>query len=115
MTTNGCRERRCGSWAALIVVAVLAPGAVAAGNAKAERQSPAATLFHDGFDRRALDRAKWTVRAGGAVNNDEQQRYVDTASTLYVSHGAEAAGANGGVLVIREGEEETPPARFGAR
>lgn len=104
MTVNGCRVRRRGSLAAFIAVAALAvaaPIAFASGSGKAEQPSDPATLFHDGFDGRALDRAKWTVRAGGAVNNDEQQRYVDTASTLYVSHGAEAAGAKGGVLVIR--------------
>jgi beta-glucanase (GH16 family) len=61
----------------------------------------ARTLFSDDFDGRALDRVKWTVRAGGAVNNDEQQLYVDASETLSIVHGGEADGADGGALVIR--------------
>lgn len=59
------------------------------------------TLFFDDFDGRTLDRSKWTVRAGGAINNDEQQRYVDASQTLHIAHGADADGANGGALVMR--------------
>lgn len=111
MTSNGYRVvvGRCASLAQIIaiasgvaVLAVVAPSAMAAGKSKPGRlPAAAATVFFDGFDGRALDRAKWTVRAGGVVNNDEQQLYVDTASTLYVAHGAAAAGAKGGALVIR--------------
>ncbi|NUQ93494.1 MAG: glycoside hydrolase family 16 protein [Gemmatimonadaceae bacterium] len=63
---------------------------------------PAGTrvLFADDFDAPALDRSKWNVEVRGAAYNDEQQAYVDSAPTVYVTHGAEAAGASGGVLVI---------------
>lgn len=55
-------------------------------------------LFFDDFSSGRLDRSKWTVRTTGHVVNDEQQAYVDTPETIYVS--AEPAGQHGNALVI---------------
>ncbi|HEX8850248.1 MAG TPA: glycoside hydrolase family 16 protein [Gemmatimonadaceae bacterium] len=57
-------------------------------------------LFLDDFDGATLDRSKWNVEVRGAAYNNEQQAYVDSARTIYLAHGAESAGASGGVLVI---------------
>ena len=68
----------------------------------AAAQAPADTLFYDGFDGTALDRAKWFVRVTGesfGVVNDEQQAYVDSASTVDLLPSAD--GADGGVLRLR--------------
>jgi len=63
-------------------------------------------LFYDDFSGNALDRTKWNVvvqtRTNQIVNN-EQQIYVDSPSTVYLSKdkNAEAKGASGGVLVLK--------------
>lgn len=57
--------------------------------------------FADDFDGAALDRTKWNVEVRGAAVNNEQQAYVDSAATVFITHGGEASGASGGVLVIR--------------
>ena len=67
----------------------------------ADRGVAARTIFFDGFDGAALDRAKWTVRRTEEVYNDEQQLYVDSAANLSIVHGAAARGASGGALAIR--------------
>lgn len=59
------------------------------------------TLFFDDFSGKTIDRSRWNIRISGNVVNNEQEAYVDSASTLYISHGKEARGASGGVLVIR--------------
>ena len=67
--------------------------------------SPAApaprTLFFDDFAGSSLDRTKWNVEVRGAAYNDEQQAYVDSAPTVFITHGAAAHGATNGALVIR--------------
>ncbi|HVB04425.1 MAG TPA: glycoside hydrolase family 16 protein [Chitinophagaceae bacterium] len=66
------------------------------------RQIPKAdTLFFDDFSGKTIDRSRWNIRITGRVFNHEQEAYVDSAATLYISHGKEAKGASGGVLVIR--------------
>jgi beta-glucanase (GH16 family) len=58
-------------------------------------------IFFDDFNGKTLDRTKWNVRLTHNVVNNEQQAYVDSAATIYIAHGAEAAGAKNGVLVIK--------------
>jgi len=57
-------------------------------------------IFFDDFSGTALDRSKWNVIVTGFTVNNEQQAYVDSTATIYISHKTEAAGANNGVLVI---------------
>lgn len=57
-------------------------------------------VFFDGFSSGGLDRSKWNVRITGKVVNDEQQAYVDSPETIYVTSGPEAVGADGNVLVL---------------
>ncbi|HUX85295.1 MAG TPA: glycoside hydrolase family 16 protein [Chitinophagaceae bacterium] len=59
------------------------------------------TLFFDDFNGPALDRTKWNVEVNAHPPNQEQEAYVDSNATVYISHGREARGASGGVLVIR--------------
>ena len=61
---------------------------------------PAKTIFADEFNAPALDRSRWNVIVTGETYNDEQQAYVDSADTLYIARGSEAAGADGGALAI---------------
>ena len=57
------------------------------------------TIFFEDFNGKALDRSKWNVEVTGQTNNNEQQAYVDSDSSLYVAQGVE--GAKNGVLVIK--------------
>ena len=59
------------------------------------------TVFFEDFNEPTLDRSKWNVEVTGNTVNDEQEAYVDSASTLYLVRGAEAGGANKGALVIK--------------
>jgi beta-glucanase (GH16 family) len=54
--------------------------------------------FYDDFGRGHLDRSVWNVRTTGTVVNDEQQAYVDSSETIYVS--SEPAGQDGNMLVL---------------
>lgn len=58
------------------------------------------TIFFDDFNGKTLDRAKWNVEITGRTNNNEQQAYIDSASTLYMINGI-AEGAKSGALVIQ--------------
>ena len=58
-------------------------------------------VFFDDFSEKALDRTKWNVSVTHGIVNNEQQAYVDSASTIYIAHGIEAAGASDGVLVLK--------------
>lgn len=40
------------------------------------------TVFFEDFNETALDRSKWNVQVTGETVNDEQQAYVDSASTI---------------------------------
>lgn len=57
-------------------------------------------LFHDDFNGAELDRSKWNVEVSGPVYNDEQQSYIDAPEVVRIVRGAEAAGAEGGALLI---------------
>jgi beta-glucanase (GH16 family) len=57
-------------------------------------------IFDDEFSGSSLDRTKWSVYTG-EVFNSEAEAYTDDASTLYIAHGADAAGSTDGALVIQ--------------
>lgn len=84
-----------------LALATIAGCASATPRASERAAAPAGrAIFFDGFDGASLDRTHWTVRRTAEVYNDEQQLYVDSSATLHVAHGAEAAGADGGALVL---------------
>src|SRR5690242_7089214 len=57
-------------------------------------------VFDDEFSGPSLDRTRWSVYTG-EVFNSESEAYTDDASTLYIAHGADAAGSTDGALVIQ--------------
>lgn len=70
--------------------------------AKAQRvRSEKDTVFFEDFSEPALDRGKWNVEVTGNTVNDEQEAYVDSASTLQLVKGAKAEGAVNGALLIK--------------
>ncbi|MCA9264972.1 MAG: hypothetical protein KDA60_14030, partial [Planctomycetales bacterium] len=89
-----------------------------AGVGRAQSTSPVAetadnAIFVDEFDGQSLDRNKWNVVLTGFVYNREEQAYVDSTETVYISHEADAAGTDG-VLVIHpryRAGYETPEGR----
>jgi beta-glucanase (GH16 family) len=52
-------------------------------------------VFFDDFRSGRLDRSKWNVRVTGRTVNNEQQAYIDSEETIYVSE-----GGDGNVLVL---------------
>ena len=66
-------------------------------SAKAQKTD---TVFFEDFNQKTLDRSRWNVEITGHTNNDEQQAYVDSASTIYLVNGV-ADGAKSGALVIK--------------
>jgi beta-glucanase (GH16 family) len=65
---------------------------------KSLQGQPSKVVFFDDFTGPSLDRTKWNVIVTGMWVNNEQQAYVDSASTIYVS--SDVAGAKNGALVI---------------
>jgi beta-glucanase (GH16 family) len=65
------------------------------------QQDKGKLIFFDDFSGDTLDRSKWNVRVTGSTVNNEQQAYVDSANTIYIVHGPEAAGASNGALVLQ--------------
>jgi beta-glucanase (GH16 family) len=59
------------------------------------------TVFFEDFNEKTIDRSKWNVEVSGTTNNDEQQAYVDSASTLFFVKNAKALGAKNGALVLK--------------
>jgi beta-glucanase (GH16 family) len=57
-------------------------------------------LFSEDFAGAQVDRSRWTVEVWGGSVNDEQQAYVDSASTLYIARGAEVEGAQDGTALV---------------
>jgi beta-glucanase (GH16 family) len=49
-------------------------------------------LFDDDFSGDELDRSRWNVRVTGPVFNDEQQAYVDSPETVYLTGDEGATG-----------------------
>jgi beta-glucanase (GH16 family) len=69
---------------------------------KAQQNQPKVdTVFFEDFNENTLDRSKWNVEITGHTVNNEQQAYVDSASTLYLLKDAAAEGAKNGALVIK--------------
>ena len=58
-------------------------------------------VFFDDFNENKIDRTKWNFEITGMHFNNELQAYVDTPSTAYIVHGADAEGATNGALVIK--------------
>jgi len=70
--------------------------------AKAQHKIPKTdTVFFEDFNENTLDRTKWNVEVTGNTVNDEQQAYVDSASTLSLVKGTDAEGAQNGALLIK--------------
>jgi len=59
------------------------------------------TVFFEEFNGKSLNRKLWNIEVTGNTVNNEQQAYIDSASTLYLVHGKEAEGAKKGALVIK--------------
>jgi beta-glucanase (GH16 family) len=69
---------------------------------KAQQTAPKVdTIFFEDFNENALDRSKWNVEVTGHTVNNEQQAYVDSATTIYLAKGAAAEGAANGALVLK--------------
>ncbi len=79
-----------------VVVLVLISSAI-----KAQQAPKQDTVFFEDFNEATIDRTKWNIEITGVTNNDEQQAYVDSLSTLYLVKGAEAEGAKNGALIIK--------------
>jgi beta-glucanase (GH16 family) len=91
---------------AAVVVAgatVVATCPLTADDASAKRRGTAEStvVFFDDFSSTTLDRSKWNVRITGVTVNNEQQAYVDSPDTIYITHGDDSAGAANGALVIQ--------------
>jgi beta-glucanase (GH16 family) len=57
------------------------------------------TIFFDDFNQKTLDRTKWNVEVTGNTVNEEQQAYVDSASTIYLLGNAGAEGAKNALVL----------------
>lgn len=73
---------------------------VALENQADDEQLTDTVVFFDDFTESTLDRSKWNVRIMGKPYNREQQAYVDSEETLYITTGEQADDANEGALVI---------------
>lgn len=69
-------------------------------SAQTKKNKPQTVLFED-FNKKTLNRSLWNVEVTGNTVNNEQQAYVDSASTLYLVDGKAAEGAKNGALVIK--------------
>ncbi len=69
--------------------------------ANAQQHVKTDTVFFDDFNGKTLDRSKWNVEITGNTVNNEQEAYVDSASTLYLLHDAAGEGAKNGALVLK--------------
>jgi beta-glucanase (GH16 family) len=88
------------NWRTLLLIAIGA-GTLGAAPYGQPLTPSSAVLFFDDFSTGQLDRSKWNVIVTGRTVNNEQQAYVDSADTISVGAGPEAAGAENGALVIR--------------
>lgn len=86
----------------LLVFAGIGLFMVCAALKKATAGKPAGkVVFFDDFTGNKLDRKKWNVEVTGFHVNNELQAYVDSASTIFIAHGATAGGAKDGALVLQ--------------
>ena len=56
------------------------------------------TLFFDDFTAAHLNRDVWNVEVTGKIYNNEQQAYIDSPETVYISHSEEDCN---GALVLQ--------------
>ena len=64
-----------------------------------DRPPPGELLLFDDFSGGEVDRSRWSVRTTGPVHNDEEQAYVDDASTVYLEPD-DGTEHSGGRLVL---------------
>jgi beta-glucanase (GH16 family) len=79
---------------AILAFSIITPARAQQSKAKTD------TIFFEDFNEKTLDRTKWNVETTGNTVNDEQQAYVDSASTIYFTKGT-AEGAKKGALVLK--------------
>ena len=91
---------RCGTRRGLAAVAALGLSVAALGAARASLSARTELVFFDDFSGPELDRSRWGVIVTGRTVNNEQQAYVDSPDTIYLTRGPEAGGAENGALVI---------------
>lgn len=69
--------------------------------AGAQTKAKTDTVFFDDFNKLTLNRSVWNVEVTGNTVNNEQQAYVDSASTIYFAKDATTQGAKNGALVLK--------------
>jgi len=87
-----------------IMVAVITIAAISPVQKKKKKKvihAIPSVVFFDDFSGKSIDRTKWNVMTSHEVTNNEQQTYIDSSSTVYIAHGAEADGAKNGALVLK--------------
>jgi beta-glucanase (GH16 family) len=75
--------------------------AVTSASAQQDQPKKTDTIFFENFNQKALDRSKWNVEVTGNTVNNEQQAYVDSATTIYLMNNASQEGAANGALVLK--------------
>jgi len=85
-----------------IFLPLLFAGLLSVSFAKAQQAAAKTdTVFFEDFNESSLDRTKWNVEITGNTVNDEQEAYIDSATTIYLAKGADADGATNGALVLK--------------
>ncbi|ASU35650.1 glycoside hydrolase family 16 protein [Mucilaginibacter xinganensis] len=77
----------------LHLTAIAAVLTVASATAQQHQSKKTDTIFFEDFSQKTLDRTRWNVEVTGNTVNDEQQAYVDSASTVYLLNDASTEGA----------------------
>jgi beta-glucanase (GH16 family) len=75
--------------------------AVTSASAQQDQPKKTDTVFFENFNQKALDRSKWNVEVTGNTVNNEQQAYVDSATTIYLMNNASQEGAANGALILK--------------
>jgi len=83
----------------LFYLTAIAAFAFTAASAQPKHAKKIDTIFFEDFNQKALDRSKWNVEVTGNTVNDEQQAYVDSASTIYLLDNAAAEGAKNALVL----------------
>jgi len=84
-----------------VLTAIAAMLTITAATAQQHQPKKGDTIFFEDFNQKALDRSKWNVEVTGNTVNQEQQAYVDSASTIYLVNNAVGEGATNGALVLK--------------
>src|SRR5258706_16162632 len=83
----------------LHLTALVAVFTITAAAAQQTQPKKVDTIFFEDFNQKALDRTKWNVEVTGNTVNDEQQAYVDSASTIYLLNNAGSEGAKNALVL----------------